>query len=77
MHLPNRKSSALMLAALFLLAGTGNLVRGQNLPPSVNQSTGTEIEAKEVQLPVKTTEPWEITVGGPGWLANVDRKSVV
>jgi hypothetical protein len=59
-----------MLAALFLLAGTGNVVRGQNTPPSVNQSTDKEIETKEVPPPVKTTEPWEITVGGPGWLAN-------
>lgn len=71
MHLPSRKSSALMLATLLLLAGTGNVVRGQNTPPAVNQSTGKEIETKEVQPPAKTTEPWEITVGGPGWLANV------
>jgi hypothetical protein len=71
MHLPNRESSALMLAALFLLAGTGNVVRGQSTPPSVNQSTGKEIETKEVQPVVKKTEPWEIKVGGPGWLANV------
>ena len=71
MHLPGRESSALILAALFLLAGTGNVVRGQNTPPSVNQPTGKEIETKEVQPPVKTTEPWEIKVGGPGWLANV------
>lgn len=71
MHLPGRESSALMLAALFLLAGTGNVVRAQNTPPSVNESTGKEIETKEVQPLVKTTEPWEIKVGGPGWLANV------
>jgi hypothetical protein len=71
MHLPRRESSALILAALFLLLGTGNVVRGQNTPPSVNQSTGKEIETKEVQPPVKKTEPWEIKVGGPGWLANV------
>ena len=39
--------------------------------PSVNQSTGKQVEAKVVeQPPVKTTEPWEITVGGPGWLAS-------
>jgi hypothetical protein len=71
MHLPSRESSALMLAALFLLAATGNVARGQNTPPSVNQSTGKEIETKEVQPLVKKTEPWEVTVGGPGWLANV------
>ncbi len=29
-----------------------------------------EEEAKVVeQPPVKTTEPWQITVAGPGWLA--------
>jgi outer membrane autotransporter protein len=39
---------------------------------SVNQSTGKEVEAKAVQAPsTKTTEPWVVTVGGPGWLANV------
>ena len=39
--------------------------------PSVNQSTGKEEEPKVVEQPsVKTTEPWEITVGGPGWLAS-------
>jgi hypothetical protein len=70
MHFPGRESSASMLAALFLLAGTGNVVRGQNTPSSVNQSTGKEMETKEVQLPAKTTEPWEIKVGGPGWLAS-------
>jgi hypothetical protein len=33
---------------------------------------GTQEEAKVVeQPPVKTTEPWEIKVAGPGWLANV------
>jgi hypothetical protein len=31
---------------------------------------GTQDETKAVsQPPVKTTEPWEITVAGPGWLA--------
>jgi hypothetical protein len=69
MHLPGRESSALILAALFLLAGIGG-TRGQNTAPSANQSTGKEIEAKQIQPSVKTTEPWEITVGGPGWLAN-------
>src|SRR5580700_1782374 len=33
---------------------------------------GTEEEAKVVeQPPVKTIEPWQITVDGPGWLAGV------
>ena len=32
---------------------------------------GTE-EPKVIEQPAtKTTEPWEISVGGPGWLANV------
>ena len=58
MHLPGRAFSALMLAALFLLAGTESVVRGGE-------------EEKLVQSPsVTTTEPWQITVGGPGWLAN-------
>jgi outer membrane autotransporter protein len=40
--------------------------------PSLNQSNGKEAEPKVVEQPsVKTTEPWEITVGGPGWLAGV------
>jgi outer membrane autotransporter protein len=34
------------------------------------QSTGKQAEAKQVALPpAKTTEPWEVNVGGPGWLA--------
>src|SRR3984893_1178145 len=33
---------------------------------------GTQEEAKMIEQPsVKTTEPWQITVGGPGWLAGV------
>src|SRR6202022_2200232 len=33
---------------------------------------GTQQEAKVIEQPsVKTTEPWQITVGGPGWLAGV------
>ncbi|MBV9275202.1 MAG: hypothetical protein JO333_14990, partial [Verrucomicrobia bacterium] len=39
-------------------------------PPSGKESVGKE--TKMVETPVKTTEPWQITVGGPGWLANVD-----
>ena len=71
MKLPARESSALILAAVFLLLGTLCVARGDNIEgavagqPSVNQSTGKEVEAKVVeQPPVKTTEPWEITVGG-------------
>jgi hypothetical protein len=33
---------------------------------------GTQEESKVVEQPsVKTTEPWQITIGGPGWLAGV------
>src|SRR6266446_2484800 len=33
---------------------------------------GTQQESTAVeQPPAKTTEPWQITVGGPGWLAGV------
>jgi hypothetical protein len=38
--------------------------------PLIAGWAGTQEESKVVeQPPVKTTEPWEITVGGPGWLA--------
>jgi hypothetical protein len=38
--------------------------------PLIAGWAGTLEESKVVeQPPVKTTEPWEITVGGPGWLA--------
>jgi outer membrane autotransporter protein len=41
-------------------------------PPSEKEFTGKEQEPKAVEQPsVKTTEPWQITVGGPGWLAGV------
>jgi len=38
--------------------------------PLIAGWAGTQEEAKVVeQPPVKTTEPWQITVDGPGWLA--------
>jgi outer membrane autotransporter protein len=41
-------------------------------PPSVKSTGGKEVEAKMVETPVvKTAEPWQITIGGPGWLAGV------
>jgi hypothetical protein len=41
------------------------------LPPNLGWA-GTQEEAKVIeQAPAKTAEPWEITVGGPGWLAGV------
>jgi hypothetical protein len=40
--------------------------------PAIAGWAGTQEEAKVVeQPPVKTTEPWQITVDGPGWLAGV------
>jgi hypothetical protein len=37
---------------------------------------GTQEESKVVEQPlVETTEPWEITVGGPGWLASASGHS--
>jgi hypothetical protein len=41
------------------------------LPPTFGWA-GTQEEAKVIeQPPAATAEPWEITVGGPGWLAGV------
>jgi len=40
--------------------------------PLIAGWAGTQEESKVVeQPPVKTTEPWQIRVGGPGWLAGV------
>jgi hypothetical protein len=40
--------------------------------PLIAGWAGTPEEAKVVEQPsVKTTEPWQIRVGGPGWLAGV------
>jgi len=40
--------------------------------PLIAGWAGTQQESKVVEQPsVKTTEPWQITVGGPGWLAGV------
>ena len=39
---------------------------------TVKQSGGKEVQAKMVEPPlVKTTQPWQITIGVPGWLAGV------
>ena len=76
MQFPVRESSALILSALFLLLGTLCAARGDKIDgtvvgqPSAKQSTGKQEEAKVVEQPsVKTTEPWKITIGVPGWLA--------
>src|ERR1700730_9966091 len=42
------------------------------LLPPIAGLAGTQQEPKVVEQPsVNTTEPWQITVGGPGWLAGV------
>jgi outer membrane autotransporter protein len=44
--------------------------------PSERQSTGKETEPKAIEQPSgKSTEPWEITIGGPGWLAGVSGRT--
>ena len=70
----HHKSSAFILAAVFLLAGAADTVRADSNSDSGRpaQSSGKQIESKLVeQPPAKTTEPWKITVGAPGWLAGV------
>src|SRR5277367_3508162 len=40
--------------------------------PFIPGCAGTEDESKLVEQPsANSTEPWQITVGGPGWLAGV------
>ena len=44
--------------------------------PLISGWAGTQEESKMVEQPsVKTTEPWQITVGGPGWLAGVSGRT--
>jgi hypothetical protein len=73
-----RTSAALILAAIFLVVGALGPVRADNASESDDssqkriskRSAGKQTEAKVVeQPPVKTTEPWVITVGAPGWIA--------
>src|SRR5215467_7245837 len=69
-----RGSSAVILAAAFLMAGAVGMVRADNNSEAAGraQSSGKQTEAKVIEQPsAKTTEPWIITVGAPGWLANV------
>jgi hypothetical protein len=40
--------------------------------PALSHYSGKQVEEKQVQLPpAKPAEPWEIKIGGPGWLASV------
>jgi hypothetical protein len=79
------KGRKLLLAATILMAGAIGIVRGDPVPaaqdptkPKVvkhqaeKQVTGKQVDAKVIeQAPEKKTEPWQITVGGPGWLPSV------
>ena len=84
MHFPRCGLLALTAALLFLLlpipASRGdNLLEadgpGQSKTSTnhtVKQSGGKEVETKTVVPPlVKPANPWQITIGGPGWLAGV------
>jgi hypothetical protein len=69
-----RGSSVVILAAAFLMAGAVGMVRADNNSEAAGQaqSSGKQAEGKVIeQPPAKTTEPWIITVGAPGWLASV------
>ena len=84
MHLPLCGLQTLT-AALLLLVLPIPPSRGDNLleadgpgqsktstKRTVKQSSGKEVQAKMVEPPpVKTTQPWQITIGVPGWLAGV------
>jgi hypothetical protein len=62
MHSPIKSVLAMGLATLFIIA--------------IPAWAGTQEESKVVeQPPVKTAEPWEINVGGPGWLAGASGHS--
>jgi hypothetical protein len=84
MHFPRYGLLTLTAAVLFLLLPIP-ASRGDNLTDAdgpgqsktstkhtVKQSGGKEVETKTVVPPlVKTTQPWQITIGVPGWLAGV------
>src|SRR5215472_2776028 len=72
-------SSAQILTIAFLFAAF-QAVRGDDVSEddsrsqsrTSQQSAGKQTEGKVIeQPPAKTTEPWIITVGAPGWLASV------
>jgi hypothetical protein len=79
-----RTSSAQILTTVFLVFGAFQPIRGDDIsePDSRSQSrtshesAGKQTEAKVIeQPPAKTTEPWIIKVGVPGWLINVSGKT--
>src|SRR5215472_10939991 len=74
-----RTWSAQILSIVFLVFGAFQPVRGDDTSEADSrsqsrtseQSAGKQTEAKVIeQPPAKTTEPWIITVGAPGWLAS-------
>src|SRR5215471_20383334 len=74
-----RASSAQILTIAFLVFGAFEPVRADDVSeadsrsqnPTSQQSAGKQTEAKVIEQPsAKTTEPWIITVGAPGWLAS-------
>src|SRR5215471_14983141 len=73
-------SSAQILTIVLLAFGAFEPVRADDVSeadsrsqnPTSQQSAGKQTEAKVIEQPSpKTTEPWIITVGAPGWLASV------
>jgi len=79
-----RTSSAQILTTVFLVFGTFQPVRGDDISEADSrsqsrtsqESAGKQTEAKVIeQPPVNTTEPWQVTVGGPGWLASASGHS--
>jgi hypothetical protein len=75
-----RGTSTLISAAVFLVVGALQPVRGDDVSEAdstsqsrtSHQSAGKQTEAKVIEQPsAKTTEPWIITVGAPGWLAGM------
>src|SRR6516225_4397657 len=76
---PGRTSYAQILTIVLLAFGAFQPVRGDAVSEADSRSqsrtsqgsAGKQTEAKVIeQPPAKTTEPWIITVGAPGWLAN-------
>src|SRR6516165_6396706 len=77
---PGRTSYTQILTIVLLAFGAFQPVRGDDVSEAdstsqsrtSHQSAGKQTEAKVIEQPsAKTTEPWIITVGAPGWLAGM------
>ena len=69
-----QKSSALIFATVLLMVAEVGTIRADSDSETAGpaQSSNKQTESKAVeQPPAKAAEPWVITVGAPGWLANV------